>query len=53
MLSVYVGVLLFHLNKQRPELAAVKVSVAKLSLDLIYLFPLLVIQGASLKAVYV
>lgn len=29
----------------------VKVNVAKLSLDLIHLFLLLVIQGASLKAV--
>lgn len=53
MLCVYVGVLLFHLNEQRPELASVKVNVPKLSLDLIHLFLLLVIQGASLKEVYV
>lgn len=47
------GVLLLCLNEQRPEPASVKVNVAKLSLDLINLFLLLVIQGASLKAVYV
>lgn len=53
MSSVYVEVLLFHLNDRRPELASVKVNVTKLSLDPIHVLLILAIQGASLKAVYV
>lgn len=38
MSSVYVEVLLFHLNDGRPELASIKVNVTELSLDLVHVF---------------
>lgn len=51
MSSVYVEVLLFHLNDRRLELASLKVNVTKLSLDPIHVLLILAIQEASLKAV--